>query len=373
MRTSIMIALSALHFLAAPALAAGGKDILQYGVCVSCHGAHGEGRPELGTPRIGDLDAAYISEQLRAFRDGKRGGHVSDKVAKPMVAIARGLPGDAAIDQLAKFAASLNPEHRQKGPATREGAKVYANCKLCHGADGKGVAKMKSPPLVFQGSSYLKRQLLNFREGRRGGPGSTPLGVQMSAFAKDLSDRQIDQVVAHIASLRPERPPLKNYPVTVDKTQGLEAFKDIYAVVTHPRCLNCHPEADAPLQTEQSVPHEFGITRFSPLVGVHCSTCHPAKPVGDGLAPLPPADPIWSIAPKQMAFENRTPKQICEQLKDPNINGGRGLVGVTAHVRDDHLLITSWHMGRPPPPLSHKELVERFETWGAAGGPCPEP
>jgi hypothetical protein len=94
-------------------------------------------------------------------------------------------------------------------------------------------------------------------------------------------------------------------------------------------------------------------------------------PVGEGVAPAPPADPIWSLAPKQMVFENRTPKQLCEQLKDPEMNGGRGFVDTTAHIANDHLLMTSWHSGRAAPPIAHAELVKRFETWGKAGGPCP--
>ena len=134
----------------------------------------------------------------------------------------------------------------------------------------------------------------------------------------------------------PDRPE-----VTLDAAAGLAAFADIYAVATHPRCLNCHPSGDVPLQTDESTPHSMGITRFSPLQGQHCSTCHAGSGVGDGLAPLPPADPAWSMPPKHMAFE-------------------------------DHLLITSWHSGRTPPPLSHPELVDRFATWASAGAPCPE-
>ena len=73
-----------------------------------------------------------------------------------------------------------------------------------------------------------------------------------------------------------------------------------------------------------------------------------------------------------MVFQNRTPAQLCNQLKDPEGNGGRGLNGLAQHVEEDHLLITSWHSGRTPPPISHEEFVKRFQTWGAAGGPCPE-
>ncbi len=358
-----------LSVVAAVALA--GPVDAQYGVCVHCHGAHGEGRPELGTPRIGDLDAGYIELQLNAFRSGHRGHHAADTEAKPMVAIAAGLPSEAAIDELAAFAAALKPEYRETGPAVAEGAAIYAPCVSCHGADAQGSEALGAPSLLYQDSAYLTRQLQNYRDGKRGGPGGPPLAPAMAAMAQPLSDDQITAVVGHIASLRPERPELEQYEVTLSKDEGLAAFADIYAVATHPRCMNCHPAGDAPLHTDSSVPHDFGITRFSPLQGVHCSTCHAAAPVGDGLAPLPPADPIWSMAPAQMVFEGRSPRELCLQLKDPAINGGRGHVGSTEHIRDDHLLQTSWKSGRTPPPISHPELVKRFETWGRAGGPCP--
>jgi len=347
-----------------------------YGVCVHCHGAHGEGRPELGTPRIGDLSAAYILQQLTAFRSGGRGAHPEDDTAKPMVALARGLP-DPDVAELAAFAAALSPEHRDRpDPAelpgdASAGRARYATCAACHGADARGNDAVGAPDLLFQDPTYLARQLRNYRDGRRGGDRSPPLARSMAGMVAGWSDEDVDDVVAHIVSLRPDRPSLDHYPVTLSTEEGLRAFADIYDVVTHPRCMNCHPAGDAPLHGEEGEQHMFGVTRFSPLKGVHCSTCHAPMPVGDGQAPLPPADSIWSMAPAQMVFEDRSPAEICAQLKDPALNGGRGHVASTEHIAHDHLLITSWHKGRPVPPISHEELVERFETWGRAGGPCP--
>jgi cytochrome c oxidase subunit 2 len=349
---------------------------LAYGVCVHCHGAHGEGRPELGTPRLGDLSEAYIARQLAMFRDGGRGAHPGDPDAKPMAAIARGLPSDARIAELAAFASALDPEHRDRPDASPDqvaaGRRLYASCAACHGTDGRGNEEVGAPDLLFQDPTYLARQLRNYRDGRRGGPAADPSAQVMASLAKGLADEDIDGLVAYVGSLRPDRPALEDYPVTVSREDGLAAFADIFAVATHPRCMNCHPAGDAPLHGEAGDPHPFGVTRFSPLQGLHCSTCHSPLQVGDGQAPLPPADPIWSLAPAQMVFEDRTPAQLCAQLKDPAINGGRGHVASTAHIAHDHLLITSWHKGRPAPPLSHEALVERFETWGRAGGPCPE-
>lgn len=345
---------------------------IQFGVCVHCHGAHGEGRPELNGPRIGDLDAGYVKTQLLAYKNGSRAVNPEHPGALAMVAIAKGLPDERSIATLASFTAALTPEYRAKGNAVPSGTALFAPCVTCHGPDATGKAELGTPNLLYQDGAYLTRQLKNYRDGTRSAHGGAPLSGGMGAMTQQLSDGQIDTLVAHIASLRPERPPLRNYDVSVSTEDGLRAFADIYAVSMHPRCLNCHPAGDAPLHTDASIRHDFGIDRFSPLVGVHCSTCHAAAPVGDGLAPLPPADPIWSLAPKAMVFEGRTPKQLCEQLKDPQINGGRGHVDTTAHVANDHLLQTSWHSGRTVPPISHAELVKRFETWGRAGGPCPE-
>jgi hypothetical protein len=78
------------------------------------------------------------------------------------------------------------------------------------------------------------------------------------------------------------------------------------------------------------------------------------------------------MPPREMAFQGRTPAELCAQLQDPAVNGGRGLTSLIRHVAEDHLLITSWESGRTPPPISHPELVQRFETWAAAGAPCPD-
>ena len=39
------------------------------------------------------------------------------------------------------------------------------------------------------------------------------------------------------------------------------AFLAAYSVFMHPRCMNCHPVGDSPLQGDDSHPHEFGVKR----------------------------------------------------------------------------------------------------------------
>lgn len=364
---STMLAVTAAHAEGDPVPSAPNNG---YTVCVSCHGAHGEGREALDGPRIGDLSANYVAITLKGYRDGAIVIPEDNDSARAMVNIARGLTDDQ-IDQLAVTVESLSPKPLAATAPVDGGEDAYQACAACHGPDARGVAATGGPDLLYQAPDFLASQLKAYRDGHRGGAGSSPLAPAMAATVAGMDDDAIDLVVGHIGSLRPDLPPLDNPEVTLGDEEGLAAFEDIFAVSTHPRCLNCHPDSDTPYQGDDSTPHTMNITRTSPAQGVHCQQCHPSTAVGDGAWPLPPADPVWSMPSREMAFENRSPQQLCEQLKDPAVNGGRGLVELTEHVENDHLLMTSWHSGRTPPPISHEELVERFETWSAAGAPCP--
>ena len=69
-------------------------------------------------------------------------------------------------------------------------------CALCHGTGLKGGL---APPLAGRSPSYLARQLLAFRIGRRSNAGSMP----MQLIAERLSDRDIVDLAAFAGSRRP--------------------------------------------------------------------------------------------------------------------------------------------------------------------------
>ena len=64
--------------------------------------------------------------------------------------------------------------------------------------------------------------------------------------------------------------------------QGLVAFETVRTVLQHPRCQNCHPAGDAPLQGDDSHVHQQNVQRGPEgrgVVGEECTTCHgPANP-----------------------------------------------------------------------------------------------
>ena len=45
-----------------------------------------------------------------------------------------------------------------------------------------------------------------------------------------------------------------------------------------------------------------------------------------------PGNPRWGLAPIEMAWQGKTVREICQQLKDPSRNGGRDLALIHAHT-----------------------------------------
>ena len=68
-------------------------------------------------------------------------------------------------------------------------------CTPCHGVDGTG-GDVEKPNLAGQKSIYIREQLLAFRSGKRKHP-------DMKSIARDLSDREIDQLVIYYSTLSP--------------------------------------------------------------------------------------------------------------------------------------------------------------------------
>lgn len=154
------------------------------------------------------------------------------------------------------------------------------------------------------------------------------------------------------------------------------AFVDVARVLQSPRCRNCHPAGDAPLQTDAGRPHAMNISRSSVLAGLPCSTCHQERnSEAIGLAGGPPGAPHWGLPPAEtpMVFEGLTVRALCEQLKDPARNGKRSLAALHDHVAHDALVLWGWAPGgkRTVPPLSHEKFVAAFATWVAGNGACP--
>ena len=162
-----------------------------------------------------------------------------------------------------------------------------------------------------------------------------------------------------------------------DADASRAAFLQVYRVLTSPRCQNCHPAGDAPLQGDDSHIHIQDVKRGPGghgVYGMQCDTCHQATNLSG--EHMPPGNPKWSLPPPQMkmVFEGRTASDLCKQIKDPKQNGGRSLDALLHHVAEDDLVRWGWNPGegRALPPLTREETVAQLKIWIAGGAACPK-
>ncbi len=153
-----------------------------------------------------------------------------------------------------------------------------------------------------------------------------------------------------------------------DSVGSQKAFLAAYKVLMSPRCMNCHPSGDIPLQGDDSHLHTQGVKRGvdgKGLYALKCANCHqPQNSVG---IHMPPGNPNWHLPPAnmKMVFQGKTPRELAAQLKDPKRNGNKTFAQLIDHVTSDKLVLGGWEPGdgRTLPPLSHAEFAKNFKAW----------
>jgi cytochrome c553 len=241
-----------------PVIVGKGRPSLVY-ACGYCHLPNGAGRPE--NANIAGLTAAYIRQEILAFRSGERPGSEPRRLPQAaMIALAKAATAQE-VDEAATYFASLKPVRyvrvveTERVPKTTVAAWVLTTargggkepigdriievptdfarfenrdsraryiayvpvgsislgadlaatgaegrsvaCATCHGPELKGLADV--PPLAGRSPSYLVRQLYDLRDGKRSG-GASDL---MKPVVARLTDADIVALAAYLAS----RPP----------------------------------------------------------------------------------------------------------------------------------------------------------------------
>lgn len=161
-----------------------------------------------------------------------------------------------------------------------------------------------------------------------------------------------------------------------DSAASVAAFEKVYQVLMSPRCMNCHPAGDIPLQGDDSHLHTMSPIRGKDGKGVYamkCSNCH--QPTNSPGLNTPPGNPKWALPPAdmKMVFEGRSPRDLALQIMDYKRNGHKNKAQLIEHARDT-LVKAGWDMGegRKPPPLSYKEFVQAWDEWINKGGVAPK-
>jgi hypothetical protein len=164
--------------------------------------------------------------------------------------------------------------------------------------------------------------------------------------------------------------------INKDSIASVEAFDDVYKVLMHPRCMNCHPKGDIPLQGDDSHLHTMAPRRGKDGHGVYamkCSNCH--QPENTAGLHTPPGNPKWALPPAnmRMVFQGKNQRELALQIMDYNKNGHKNKQQLLEHARDT-LVKAGWNMGegRVPPPLAYNEFLKAWDTWIEKGGYAPK-
>jgi hypothetical protein len=161
--------------------------------------------------------------------------------------------------------------------------------------------------------------------------------------------------------------------VVDERARAIALFQEAGKVLQHPRCVNCHPAGDSPLQTDRMRQHEPMVVRGVDGQGVAslpCNTCHGPSNFDPARVP---GDPHWHLAPLSMAWEGRSLAQICEQIKDRTRNGQRDIAELLHHLGEDTLVGWAWFPGegRAPAPGTWARFGQIMRAWADAGAHCP--
>jgi hypothetical protein len=168
-------------------------------------------------------------------------------------------------------------------------------------------------------------------------------------------------------------PPESFSSITEAEKRSAALFTELGKVLTHPRCVNCHPAGDRPRQGDLGRLHQPPVARGADghgLEAMRCSMCHGQANFESGRMP---GHPEWHLAPREMAWEGKTLGEICAQIKDPQRNGGRRVSALIHHIGADTLVGWAWApgFGRQPAPGTQKIAGALVEAWVNAGAACP--
>lgn len=157
------------------------------------------------------------------------------------------------------------------------------------------------------------------------------------------------------------------------------AFDSMMSVLTHPRCVNCHPSGDRPKQGLEGHVHYHNVQRGEDnhgLPALQCKTCHQSE---NNIYSGAPGAPHWHLAPRSMAWEGLSRVEIARSMLNLEKNGGRSLEETVRHLTEDELVLWAWNPGvdqegnpREKPPLSKEAYIAAVKSWVANGAIIPD-
>jgi cytochrome c553 len=172
-----------------------GKEKSQ--LCQGCHGEYGNSTESL-IPKLAGQYGKYIAKEVRNYQAGTRSHQIMNAMAATLT-----------DEDLADVAAYFASQKKMKGDGSAENqlgtelflhgdtSKMRLACVNCHGVRGKGLEPKISmfPVIGGQHKDYIRRQLVNFRDGYRT---NSPNAI-MNKIAGSLTDTEIEALAEYVS------------------------------------------------------------------------------------------------------------------------------------------------------------------------------
>jgi cytochrome c553 len=173
-------------------------------VCTACHGVNGNSvNPEW--PVLAGQNAAYIREQLAAFKSKTRNNAIMAPIIEPLT--------EQDFADLAAFFSQQTPSGLEADPSYwKAGEALYKSgdaarnipaCSACHGPSGQGNSGAGYPALRAQHSVYTVKQLQDYLTKNRyrdAADAATVHATRNSAMMTTIAARLTPEDIRNLAS-----------------------------------------------------------------------------------------------------------------------------------------------------------------------------
>jgi cytochrome c553 len=158
--------------------------------CAGCHGPNGQSaNPQF--PSLAGQTARYLYLELQDFQAGRRASAVMEPIAKSL-----------SKDEMQALAGYFGGQRPMSSSYVTDAARVARGkaladaslCTMCHLGGFSGQNEV--PRVAGQQYAYILQELAAFRDKRRTNDAGT-----MQAYARGLSDQDIDALAQYVTSL----------------------------------------------------------------------------------------------------------------------------------------------------------------------------
>jgi hypothetical protein len=203
--------------------------------------------------------------------------------------------------------------------------------------------------------------------------------VNLSRYGLAISLLAAGTVSPEAAQVAALKPVAAFSTIRDERARSVALLTEAARVIQSPRCLNCHPVNRQPTQGDDlhaHVPLMYAGPGDHGVAGLQCKSCHGDAnfaTLASSIASIP-GHSHWGLAPASMAWQRKSLREICLQLKDGTRNGGRSLSQIREHMAKDSLVGWAWHPGegRSPAPGTQAQFGALIRAWIVTGAHCPE-